>query len=101
MKKQIIEMLESYIPLTHELEQLEEYFPQDRKKIKSIKERLSAIESMIDKLPTAERIVLKFHYVLGLTWEETARKAFWCDRQVYRIRDAAIEQLAACHRMTE
>ena len=94
MKNQIIEMLESYIPLTKELEQFEEFFPQDQKKINDIKEQLNSIETMIDGLPASEKTVLRYHYVLGLSWEETAQKTYWCDRQVYRIRDAAIARLA-------
>ncbi len=104
MENQIKELLESYIPLTRELEQLNACFPEDAEKQKDaaeIKHKLETIEQLIDDLPPSERVVLRYHYLLGLTWEETAQRTYWCDRHIYRVRDSAIARLAACHRMTD
>lgn len=54
---------------------------------------LLAVEQAIEALPYGLRLVMRYHYVEGLTWEQVAEKADYSVRGVYKLRDQALTLL--------
>ena len=47
---------------------------------------------------TDERLVLRCRYILGLTWEQTAERLYYCDTQVKRIHGSALKNIVVPER---
>ena len=52
------------------------------------------IERAIRELPSTYRVIMRLYYIDGLTWEEVADKTNYCDRQLRRIRDKALDKMS-------
>lgn len=63
------------------------------KKVKQLDALLLAIEEAIAALPARERLLLRLHYVDGLTLEKAAERMHYSSRTVDRIHERAIWRL--------
>ena len=54
------------------------------------------VEQLIDRLPSMEqRTLLKYHYILGHTWEQVAEECYISIRNVHYIHGKALGALSA------
>lgn len=54
---------------------------------------MARVERAIDGLDDRERLVMRAHYIAGLTWEEIAENLYFSYGTVLRIRKIALEKL--------
>lgn len=54
-----------------------------------------AVEQMIESLPSKERMVLRYYYLDGMTWEKVCVAINYSWRQVHNIHAAALDRLVA------
>lgn len=52
-----------------------------------------AVEEMIERLPTRERLVLRYRYIMGMTWENVCVAMSYSWRQTHRVHSKALDML--------
>lgn len=65
-----------------------------RAKLTALAAEQLAVEQAIDTLDQRERILMRYRYIQGLTWEEICAAMHYSWRQVHRIHASALQQLA-------
>ena len=65
-----------------------------RQKEAELEAQLLAIETAINTLPTTERIIIRRHFIQGLTWRQVAEKENYSERQTRRLCNKALARLA-------
>ena len=65
-----------------------------RAKLAALAAEQLAVEQAIDTLEQRERVLMRYRYIQGLTWEEICVAMHYSWRQVHRIHASALQQLA-------
>lgn len=65
-----------------------------RQKEAELEAQLLAIENAINTLPTTERIIIRRHFIQGLTWRQVGEVENYSERHLTRLCDKALERLA-------
>lgn len=50
------------------------------------------IENAVEKLPLRSRLIIRLHYIDGLTWDEVAEKMECSYRHVFRLRNKILDK---------
>lgn len=72
---------------THELKQHYTFC------LKALADEQLAIEQAIQSLSNRERMVIRYYYIDGLTWEKVCVKMHYSWTQIHKIHSAALEKL--------
>ena len=62
-------------------------------KLTELAQEQLAIEQAIDSLGPVERMLMRYYYIDGLTWEEVSERICYSWAQTHRLHTAAIEQI--------
>lgn len=72
-------------------EQLQQVY---RQKLDRLAAELLEIEAAMDSLPHRERVLLRYHYIDGLTWEQVCVRMSYGWSQIHRIHAKALRMLS-------
>lgn len=65
-----------------------------RQKEAELEAQLRAVETAILCLPATERVIIRRHFIQGLTWRQVAEKENYSERQTRRLCNKALARLA-------
>ncbi len=63
-------------------------------KMADLLEEQACIEETIDRLEETERMLMRYHYIEGMTWEEVAVAISYSWRQTHRLHARALAKLS-------
>lgn len=97
-----VDFLLQYNSALHEiyyLEDLIELSPkamrkEHQKRIDKLKEKCLKVTAVIDKISDPKmRMILKYRYISGNTWEKVSELSFMSERHIYRLHKRALEEI--------
>lgn len=64
------------------------------KKYYDLLSRLEQIENEIDKLEPKERLIIRYKYIQGMTWEDVAEKMSWSVSKVHKAHKKILQKIS-------
>lgn len=70
-------------------------FGQYTSRLQAICDELTEVEALLQNLEPVERILARYRYIMGLTWDEVCQRMSYSWRQTHRIHSRVLSKLAA------